>query len=223
MNFVFLIIILTAIVLSVSATCSYKKRPDAPEVFWINMDSSVSRKDIMAHTLTDMGLSNYRVRGLVPPEIYIPDDIENTWRTRWCKLQTDWKPPDKLSLDYLNNESMMKLYSNYSAFTSSLCGRGKGKNIPKELGCTTSHLFAMYDAIYSTTAKSRYAVIVEDDVSFPFDIDFTAMAKSAPEGWGILQLFNSNKRKYTIIIFYKNRFDLSCYSCRVNASTLGSI
>ena len=27
----------------------------------------------------------------------------------------------------------------------------------------------------------------------PFDIDFTALAKSAPAGFGILQLFNSNQ------------------------------
>jgi hypothetical protein len=50
----------------------------------------------------------------------------------------------------------------------------------------------MHQAIYSTTAKSRYALIIEDDVYFPFDIDFQAMAMSAPDDFGILQLFNSN-------------------------------
>lgn len=31
---------------------------------------------------------------------------------------------------------------------------------------------AMHQAIYSTTARSRYALIIEDDVKLPFHIDF---------------------------------------------------
>jgi hypothetical protein len=73
-----------------------------------------------------------------------------------------------------------------------MCGRGNKKNTQKELGCVISHLVAMRTAIYSPTATSRYALIVEDDVYFPFDIDFDALALSAPTGFGILQLFNSN-------------------------------
>jgi hypothetical protein len=52
---------------------------------------------------------------------------------------------------------------------------------------------AMKQAVYSTTARSRYALVVEDDVYFPFDIDFESLAASAPKGFGILQLFNSNE------------------------------
>ena len=51
----------------------------------------------------------------------------------------------------------------------------------------------MRQAIYSTTTRSRYALILEDDVKLPFHIDFEAMTASAPAGFGILQLFNSNK------------------------------
>jgi hypothetical protein len=47
-------------------------------------------------------------------------------------------------------------------------------------------------AIYSKTAKSRYALIIEDDVFFPFDVNWNELAQSAPPGFGILQLFNSN-------------------------------
>jgi hypothetical protein len=36
---------------------------------------------------------------------------------------------------------------------------------------------AMKKAVYSTTARSRYALVVEDDVYFPFDIDFEALGK----------------------------------------------
>lgn len=108
----------------------------------------------MSKTLENMHLLNHRVRGLTPSEIYIPDDIETTWRTAWCKLQTDWTPPDKLSADYFNNvKNTRDTYSQYTAYTASLCGRGKKKNTPKELGCTSSHLVAMYNAVYSTTSK----------------------------------------------------------------------
>lgn len=116
----------------------------------------------------------------------IPEDVEKTWRTASCKLQTDFVPPPHSEID-----SNHPLYG-FSSITAALCGRGKGKNVPKELGCTASHLVAMRKAIYSNS-KSRYALIVEDDVQFPFSVDFEAMAATAPVGFGILQLFNSNQ------------------------------
>jgi GR25 family glycosyltransferase involved in LPS biosynthesis len=172
-----------------SEQCTWEVRENSPEVFFVNMDSSVQRKVDMEIHLKQVGLKANRVRGLTPSEIFIPPDIESTWRTAWCKMQTDWSPPDKLSPAF-NSTSP---YNKYSAYMATLCGRGKNKNTPKELGCTTSHLVAMRKAIYSTTAKSRYALIVEDDVYFPFDIDFDALVQSAPKGFGILQLFNSNQ------------------------------
>jgi GR25 family glycosyltransferase involved in LPS biosynthesis len=170
-------------------TCAWHTKDTDPEVYWINMDSSKQRRVTIEKHLNTVGLRNHRIRGLTPKEIYIPPDIESTWRTAWCKVQTDWSPPDKLS-DSFNTSSP---YLQYSAYMAALCGRGKDKNTPKELGCTTSHLYAMRKAIYSTTAKSRYALIVEDDVYFPFDIDFDMLIQSAPKGFGILQLFNSNQ------------------------------
>ncbi len=184
-------LIVLTVVIAINGSCSYKYRPDAPEVYWINMDKSAARKVTMENTLTGMGFVNHRVRGLTPSEIYIPDDIESTWRTAGCKLQTDWVPPSKLTPEFYSNSSTD--YSQYSAYTAALCGRGKKRNTPKELGCTTSHLVAMYNAVYSTTARSRYALIVEDDVSFPFDVDYNELARSAPTDFGILQLFNSNE------------------------------
>lgn len=130
------------------------------------------------------------MRGLTPQELYVPPDIESTWRTARCQLRTEWTPPDKLASNFSHASSQ---WSEYSGFISALCGRGKKKNTPKEIGCTSSHLLAMRQAIYSPTARSRYALVVEDDVFFAFDIDYEALARSAPEGFGILQLFNSNE------------------------------
>ncbi|RYY89372.1 hypothetical protein EON63_00815 [archaeon] len=165
-----------------SKKCRWEIQEDAPEVYWINMDKSRQRRASMDTLLNEIGFRHFRVRGLTPREIYIPDDIEQTWRTAWCKMNTTWEPPLHSSLNM----------TEYTSYTSALCGRGKKKNTPKELGCTTSHLMAMYMAIYSKTAKSRYAIIVEDDVYFPFDVNFNALAAAAPKGFGIIQLFNSN-------------------------------
>ena len=172
-------------------SCQYTNMAaeNAPEVYYINMDRSIHRKVAMEKHLDQIGIRYFRVRGMTPSEIYIPADIEDTWRTVSCKLQTSWQPPNKIDSSYNISSSP---YLQYTAYTAALCGRGKGRNTPGELGCTASHLVAMHQAIYSTTAKSRYALIIEDDVYFPFDIDFQAMAMSAPDDFGILQLFNSN-------------------------------
>lgn len=73
-----------------------------------------------------------------------------------------------------------------------LVGRGKS-NALKEVGCTASHLEAMRQAIFENRTDNPYALIVEDDIFIPFSIDFNALAKTAPKGFGILQLFNSNE------------------------------
>lgn len=165
-----------------SSSCKWQQPENAPEVYWINLDHSRERKISMEKHLNEIGLRHFRVRGFYPKDIFIPPDIEATWRTAWCQMNTEWNPPERNSSH------------TYLAYTNSLCGRGKKKNTPKELGCTTSHLLAMYQAIYSPTAKSRYALIIEDDLFFPFNIDFDKLVTSAPNDFVILQLFNSNQK-----------------------------
>jgi len=57
-------------------------------------------------------------------------------------------------------------------------------------------LAAIYTAVHDTSLISsrggQFALIVEDDVQFHFNIDFTALALSAPPDFGILQLITSN-------------------------------
>lgn len=170
-----------------SISCHYTPGNKPLEIYYINMDKSVERRINMEKLLNITSYPYFRVRGLSPTEIFIPEDVEKTWRTAWCKMKTDMEIPMKSNLG--PNSPLF----NMSSIMVGLCGRGKNKNTPKELGCTTSHLLAMRNAIYSATARSKYALIVEDDVSFPFNIDFEALAASAPSDFGILQLFNSNK------------------------------
>lgn len=55
-----------------------------------------------------------------------------------------------------------------------------------------SHLRAIHAAIYRDPSPSPYALILEDDVRFLFSVNFTALIRSAPKDFGILQLTTSN-------------------------------
>jgi hypothetical protein len=91
------------------------------------------------------------------------------------------------------------------------------RNSPNDLAIIMSHLSAMRTAVYekhgsrqqqqtasteeqATASASgsggrlnqQYAVILEDDVEFTFDVDLRKVVASAPKDWGILQLMTSN-------------------------------
>jgi GR25 family glycosyltransferase involved in LPS biosynthesis len=168
--------------------CTYAPRrkedvATAPEIFWINMDRSVDRRVIMQQHMDELGHLHRRVPGLSPSEIYIPEGVRSNWDKASAVVTTTEVIPSKAVLG--------KGAHNYSHALLGLVGRKK--NNINEVGCTSSHLEAIRQAIYNNRSSSRYAVIVEDDVTIPFDIDFDKLVASAPEGFKILQLFNSNE------------------------------
>jgi hypothetical protein len=65
----------------------------------------------------------------------------------------------------------------------------------QEIGCIASHLHAMFLAVNDTSNTSPYAIIIEDDVRFPFAVDWKGMIESAPKDFAILQLTTSNSYK----------------------------
>jgi len=67
--------------------CSWTRRENAPEVFFINMDISIDRRVSMERHLNSMGMVNHRVRGNPWDQIYIPNDLLTYWTTAWCKSQ----------------------------------------------------------------------------------------------------------------------------------------
>lgn len=176
--------------------CEYKKMKshNSPEIYWINMDKSIERRDAMQKHLDEMGVVHHRFRALTNDEILIPDDIDQTWNHADRALfQTKNIPPSKIH----GTKSEISSYSKYSAYISGLFGRRRSNRL-KEIGCTVSHILAMKEAVNSKTSKSKYALIIEDDVHFPFDIDFDEMVASVSltypgKTFGIYQLFNSNE------------------------------
>lgn len=161
--------------------CTYSDHPEKdPIVYWINLEKSIERKMEMERQFAAMGIRNERFPALSMDQIHIPQDLEMVWNTKQALYQTGL-PQD---LDKLGS-------SGVRAYLMGLYGRRRMNRLA-ELGCTISHLLAIRKAVYATDSTSRYAIIVEDDVIFPFNIDWDEMAASAPKGFGILQLFNSN-------------------------------
>lgn len=159
-----------------------------PRIYWINMDKSVKRREMIEQHLNAYGLPHKRVKGLSLNDIYIPEDVLFSW-DKYKALTMTGEPVKPKSRTVFPKHSRG---NNFTHIMLGLVGRG-GKNKLKEIGCTSSHLEAMRQAIYDPDAKSKYALILEDDVQIPFNIDFEALAASAPQDFGILQLFNSNE------------------------------
>lgn len=150
------------------------------------MDRSTSRRKHMTEYLTSAGFRHQRVRAITPHDVFIPNDLKQHWLTSNALTET--------SFPYASTSSETQaILRNHSVVITGLADRKKHFNPPSELCCTVSHLLAIREAIYSNRSTSPYALVTEDDVSFPFDIDFTALAKLAPQDFGIIQLYNINE------------------------------
>ena len=161
-----------------------------PEVYWINLNSSVLRRKAMTSFLNDFGYPHFRVEGLTRKDLYVPDDMIAGWGFR-CNHKTTFTPRAVKNFD----NTLDQLFPR-KIFIKGLCG--SVENNKKELVVIVSHLLAIRNAVYSTTATSRYALILEDDVWSPFDINFELMATELQtemgRPFGIIQFFNSKAR-----------------------------
>ena len=69
---------------------------------------------------------------------------------------------------------------------------------PKEIGCIASHLQAMMQAVEHSRAHPEappYALIIEDDISLEFNVDFRQLVNDAPPDFKIIQLGSSNYKQ----------------------------
>jgi GR25 family glycosyltransferase involved in LPS biosynthesis len=172
-------------------SCFWRKKTEeiihrSPEIFWVNMDKSIDRRASLSSHLDQIGWLHRRIKGLSLDDIYIPSDVRSKWDQYDAVVQTAEVLVSGDDPQYITK------YGNVSHFLIGLVGRGKSNRL-KELGCTISHLEAMRQAIYNNRSSSKYAVITEDDIFIPFDINFQGLAEAAPKDFGILQLFNSNE------------------------------
>ena len=75
------------------------------------------------------------------------------------------------------------------------------RNTVRDIAVIMSHLSAMHTAIFHVNKNSsrhsnimldEFALIVEDDVRFLYEVDFQGLISTAPKPFGILQLSTSN-------------------------------
>lgn len=191
-GFVFLFLTVTGVE---DPVCTYTMnagttKNNLPEIFWINMDKSVSRRVLIEKHLDSVGYLHRRVKGLSLADIYIPEDVLSSWDKYLALTNTALPIPQRGQA--IKSAQKSNMNANFTHIMTGLVGRG-GKNKLKEVGCTSSHLEAIRQAVHHNRSSSRYALILEDDVHIPFNIDFEALAATAPKDFGTLQLFNSNE------------------------------
>ena len=150
-----------------------------PDVFWINLDKSAERRHYFERQLGSHGIlkSSSRIRALSPDNVIVPEEIAVPHE---CKILTSKSVVDVPELLKRPRGRIL---------IDALCGRPR--NSKRELTVTASHLQALRTAVNSVS-ESPYALILEDDMALSFDVDYHALAESAPPGFAILQLVTSN-------------------------------
>ena len=85
-------------------------------------------------------------------------------------------PAETSSSSTSSNEDDISDESDVSVGVGNLCGH---TNADAELALTITHLLGIWKAVHFNVTQSRYAVIAENDVIFPFDIDWDKLVASA--------------------------------------------
>lgn len=170
------------------------------EIFFINLDRSHERRAFMENQLKFYGYhTGNRVRAYTLRDVTVPDEVSVV---KDC-LSVSTPTLNYVTTSRLHNpitESISLKEGNSTrrkVVVTALCGRPK--NTRRELIVTISHLQAMRTAIYSNSTNP-YALILEDDTSIAFETDFMEMAKTAPKGFGILQLVTSNDHEVRLLL-----------------------
>jgi GR25 family glycosyltransferase involved in LPS biosynthesis len=197
------------------------------EVYWINLDKSLHRRVFMQNQLKYYGLiNNHRVRALVPDQVitkFSRSDQEGCLYNTESEVEIHMKEiigKNKTNHNSHHNSTIAvhktqnyTLNSHRYVAVQSVCGRPK--NSLRELIVTLSHLNALNYATRSRNARhsastasssadvdlSEYALILEDDLQFAFEINFQQLISHAPKDFAIVQLVTSND--YSVLNLWK--------------------
>jgi GR25 family glycosyltransferase involved in LPS biosynthesis len=161
-----------------------QKNNDLLDIYWINLDRSTQRRDIMNSVYDFYGLSNSSQRfvALTPAEIGIPKGLESARQCNFLKENETWTELSRVRSVKNHAKRPKILLTSHCARTS------LNRNI---LATTLSHLLTIFQAVHHHKGK-KYALIMEDDFQPAMEIDFETLIQSAPEDFGILQLVSSH-------------------------------
>lgn len=192
------------------ASCVSNRTGPQPDVLWINMDKSAMRRHYFENQLDAFGLlrGSSRIRGMTPENVVVPQELANPQECKMLESRSVSEVPELMRRP------------RGRVLVDALCGRPR--NNKRELTVTVSHLQALRTAVNSVS-DSPYALILEDDMQFAFDVDYRALADSAPKDFAILQLVTSNDQnlkylwgKYTDSkgeFLWEQRSDITDFWC----------
>lgn len=177
------------------------------QVLYINLDKSHDRREFMENQLRFYGYDDYhRVAAVTEEDVVIPEEmtevsncvsatasrISSLTKTERVRMP---KALNRLIIETQESRNLSasayNMRKSHNILITALCGRPR--NSIRELVVTLSHLQAIRTAIYSGSS-SPYTLILEDDTSIAFKVDFKKMVETAPAGFGILQLVTSNDK-----------------------------
>lgn len=182
---VILLILIVVIGFTVSKPCEWDRTKLGPKIYYINLDKSIQRRTEMNQQLDRMQVKYERFQALSMDSIYIPEDIMNTWNSKRAMYDTKELDYSQLSVIFPSGigSSISAPSRGAQVIVTGLYGRRRTNRLA-ELGCTISHLLAMHKAIYSdlrpdgTHSESNYAIITEDDISYPCTYHISAVNHS---------------------------------------------
>ncbi len=163
------------------------------DVAWINLEHSTARRKYMEEQLQFYGVRNgLRVTAVTPKDVHIPSRLA---LPHDCLAMTKDEIKEMKSLKtikHLFRHNKTDAYvSAYPIIISEHCGRKK--NTKRELAVTLSHLKALYAAV-SISSSNPVVLMLEDDMSIPYEIDFPRLLSVVPQPFSVIQLVTTNER-----------------------------
>lgn len=141
------------------------------------------------HQSTGKSAPNPSLTGLRKGGIAIP--------VYWINLDSDLRRRQAMEV-HVANEMNFNYQTRISALTPSTANIVMLEHECRrfslaDIAILASHLKAIRTAVYDPAHTDYpYAIILEDDIRFQYDIDFDALIALAPAGFGILQLMTSH-------------------------------
>ena len=164
----------------------FQKRVATVDAYFINLDRSMDRRVATENHLFSFGFSSpIRVRAYQPRDIIVPNSMHDV---AGCKKLLTPGAQQAFVNGVVARANPATIVTD-KVMLAAHCGRPKNSKF--ELAVTVSHLRALWTAV-NDKGPSPYALILEDDVEFAFDVDFVALIKTAPRNFAILQLVTSN-------------------------------
>lgn len=170
-----------------NASCNWDSIANSnPSVYWINMEGSTDRRQYMEDQLKLLKFRNHRVTAVTP----VSPTYNISKLQKPCKRNTE--------------KDISSILSHLSAIHTAIYSEesttdGISDDVAKRNLRYKSNRHSEARRSEQSPKMSDYALIIEDDVQFVYQLNFSALISSAPENFGILQLSTSNEEALKLL------------------------